>query len=157
MNFDKLIVQFGIYLSTYIVCLASGFLPFVNAEVFLVLVSAITPRHRAPFVVLIATFGQMTAKAIIYLAGRGALKLPLKKYEQKLDTIIQKYGKKRIASNLFIFLSAFTGLPPFYIISILAGVIKFKFMSFLLYGFLGRLIRFSLVVFFPQLFKEIFK
>lgn len=157
MNFDKLIVQFGVYLSTYIACLVSGFLPLVNAEVFLVLVSAITPKSSAPLIILLATIGQMTAKATIYMAGRGSLKLPLKKYEQKMGKVIQKFEKKRMATNSFIFLSAFTGLPPFYIVSILAGVLKLKFLNFLICGFSGRLIRFSVVVLFPQLFKEIFK
>ena len=49
------------------------------------------------------------------------------------------------------FLSSAVGLPPFFATAILAGTLKFPFPRFLVAGFLGRLLRFGLIVAVPAL------
>jgi len=156
MSFEELIAKFGIYLSTFIVCLASGFFPFVNAELYLVTVSAMTPKNVVFPLILISTVGQMLAKSVIYLTGRGILKLPLGNVSKKLDKATQKFQKWEGKTDPFIFLIAFFGVPPFYVVSILAGILRLNFFRFLASGFCGRFLRFSITVLFPQFIKGIF-
>ncbi len=156
MNIEWLISQYGIHLTTFIVCLISGFIPVVNAELYLVAVSALSSKSAAIYLVFISSSSQMIAKAIMYLTGRGSLKLPFKRRNGKLEEVRKKFANWENRTYLFIFISASTGFPPFYFVSILAGMLKLNFKIFLVFGFLGRFVRFSLIVLFPQLLKGIF-
>ena len=155
LDFELLISKFGLQTATFIVCLASGFVPFVNAEIYLVTVSALTTKSNAVAIILISTCAQMIAKSVMYLGGRDVFHLRLNKYKKKIEAVREKYKKLENRSFWFIFLSAFTGFPPFYIVSILSGMMKLNFKWFLISGFSGRLLRFAVAVLAPQLFKEL--
>ncbi len=152
-EFEEIITKVGLYLATFLVCLVSGFLPLVNAELYLVSISAISSKSVALPVILLSTSGQMTAKSIIYLAGRGFLNLPLGKYEKKIEKVRETFAKWQNKIDLLIFMSAFLGFPPFFIVSILAGMQKLNFRRFFIFGFFGRLLRFAITFLFPQLIK----
>jgi membrane protein YqaA with SNARE-associated domain len=49
--------------------------------------------------------------------------------------------------------SAVVGIPPFYVTTVAAGAVGMNFAFFLVVGFIGRLIRFALVVALPQMAK----
>lgn len=49
--------------------------------------------------------------------------------------------------------SAVVGLPPFYVVSIACGLLRFPFARFFVLGLLGRLVHFGVIVMAPQLFK----
>ncbi len=129
-------------------CTASALVPIINGE--LVLVGAILARPSLLIpLVIAAAFGQMIGKCIMYGAGAGAVELAAKKKKEALTKYIDKYREKfeshpRRAAVL-VFVSASVGLPPFYVVSILAGAFNFGFWRFAALGFLGRLIRFSVI------------
>jgi len=150
---ESLITKVGLHLATFIICLLSGFIPIVNAEIYLITISSFTTKTDCVFIILISTSAQMIAKSIIYLSGRGVLNVSLHKYENKLGKVKEKFKKWENKSFIFIFLSAFTGFPPFLVVSILSGMLTLNFNRFLISGFLGRLLRFSVAVIFPQLIK----
>lgn len=152
----SIISDYGLYVGTYLVCLISGFVPIVNAEIFLIFLSTLLTKPLIFPVLLLATIGQMTAKTILFLSGMGILKLSLKRYENKIDETIAKMHRWGSKIDVFIFLSAFTGFPPFYIITIVAGIIRHNFFRFFISGFTGRLLRFGLIILFPQFFKQLF-
>lgn len=156
MNIEWLISHYGIHLTTFVVCVVSGFVPVVNAEIYLVTVSALSSKSAIIYLIFISGAGQMIAKTIMYLTGKGSLNLPFKRRNGKLEEVQKKFKKWENKTSLFIFLSASTGFPPFYFVSILAGMLKFNFKMFLIFGFIGRALRFSLVILFPQLLKGIF-
>lgn len=143
----------GLALATYAYCLVSGLVPVVNTEVYLLSVSALAPRHVALTLILASTCGQMTAKSLMYLVGRGALKLPLGRHEARLEQAGAALQRWRGRTDLLLFASAFTGLPPFYALSIVAGTLRHNFARFFCAGFLGRLLRFAALVLFPQALK----
>jgi membrane protein YqaA with SNARE-associated domain len=148
--------QLWLVLGTYAYCVGSGFIPVMNAEVYLLAVSAASsPATIVPLIVA-SGLGQMTAKSVMYLAGRGVLSLPFGKHQERLDAAGQKLKGSKIGPGGFIFVSAFTGLPPFYVVSILAGTLRIPFFVFFFPGTVGRLIRFAIMVLFPQLAKGIF-
>jgi membrane protein YqaA with SNARE-associated domain len=59
------------------------------------------------------------------------------------------------AIGWFVLTSAATGLPPFYMVSVASGLIGVSFVQFALLGTIGRFVRFSLVVMFPQAVKAL--
>lgn len=153
MDIELLIAKFGLHLATFIVCLISGFVPVVNAEIYLITVSSFSAKTEIFFLIFISTSGQMMAKSIMYLSGRGVLNVSFLKYEKKIEKVKEKFKKWENKSFLFVFLSASSGFPPFYVVSILSGMLKLNFKWFLISGFLGRFVRFSVAVLFPQLIK----
>jgi membrane protein YqaA with SNARE-associated domain len=156
MDFEALIARYGLYLTTYIVAVISGFVPVVNVEVFLVWVAALTPRSQAVGITLLATLGQMTAKTIMYLAAAGVLKISVKKPGKKLQAVQMKMAAWQHRMGLFLFSSASLGVPPFYVVSIASGICRVPIAVFLIWGLAGRLIRFAVTVFLPHLLKGLF-
>ena len=157
MNFEQIVGQFGLYLSTYIIAVISGFVPVVNIEVYLVWVAAFTPRSQGLPIAILATLGQMTAKTLMYLGGAGILKITLRKPEEKMAAVQKKFESWKNRTSLFIFLSAFLGVPPFYFVSVASGALKIKLPRFLIAGLAGRFLRFGITVFFPHLIKSTFR
>jgi membrane protein YqaA with SNARE-associated domain len=157
LNATSLINTWGLPAATYIYCLASGLLPFVNAEAFLVIISsAFLTKSQLLMVTAIASLGQMTAKCIMYSVTRASFKRPPQKYEDRLARARAKLDGWRYGSGFFIFVSASTGFPPLYVVSILAGMLKMNFVTFLVFGLVGRFIRFGITLLFPQLLKSLF-
>ncbi len=153
MNISELTAQYGLYFTSYIVCFISGFVPVVNAELYLVWAIAISPPEAALGLIVCVTTGQMTAKVLMYLSGAGLIRIPLGRYENKLEQIQQKLSRRSIQTSLFIFASAAVGIPPFYLVSISAGILKHSFARFFIFGLLGRLVRFLVIGLFPALIK----
>jgi membrane protein YqaA with SNARE-associated domain len=140
-------------MGTFAYCVLSGLIPFVNAELYLLAASAAAPRELAIPLVLAATAGQMTAKACMYGAGRGVVRLPGERMKRWVVEAENRARDKPVTGGGVVFLSAASGLPPFYVVSIACGVLRFRFGLFLLLGFLGRFIRFGAVVLGPQIGK----
>lgn len=158
MDTAGVLQDFGLYTGAFLVCLISGIVPIINAEIFLIGAVALTsPTHpEIAVIVLMGTIGQMLAKAVTYWAARGALDLSLQKYEQRIEQWRDKFARSEPGLSAFILVSSFTGLPPFFITSILAGVFKIPFMRFLVVGSVGRYARFGLVAWAPALMMEWF-
>ncbi|MCZ6766009.1 MAG: VTT domain-containing protein [bacterium] len=151
MNFEEIINSQGIYVASFVVGIVSGFVPFINTEVFLVLVSATATRPALFPVAILSAVGQMIAKSVIFYAGRGVIKIKMGKYESKVAAVHEKFARWENKADLLILLSAAVGFPPFYVVSFVAGALKNHFAKFLVAGLVGRSIRFAAVVYFPQL------
>jgi len=143
----------GVFLVTYVVALVSGFLPFVNCEAYLISVSVLSPPALVLPLTLAAALGQMTAKVLLYLSGRGVMHLPLGRYRAKLDAARVRFEQRRSRTSMFLFASAASGFPPFYVVAVLAGMLRLSFASFAIAGTLGRFVRFGVVVIVPQLVR----
>jgi membrane protein YqaA with SNARE-associated domain len=147
---DAAAAPLGLYVATYVVCLLSGFVPIVNTEAYLLSVSAFASFRTAVPLTAAAALGQMTSKAVMYLAGRGVLHLPLGRYQDKLAAARAKLDGHRGRTGAFVFASAFSGFPPFYVVSVLAGTLRLHFGGFFAAGASGRFLRFGLCVLLPH-------
>jgi len=154
---DGTVEPLWLVIGTFLYCIASGFIFFLNAEVFLLAVAAVSPPRAAIPLLLAATSGQMIAKSTIYLAGRGVLSLPVGRNQGRLKSVGERLKASRMGPAGFILLSSITGFPPFYVVSILAGTLRIPFPVFFVPGTSGRLIRFGILIFFPQLAKGVFQ
>jgi membrane protein YqaA with SNARE-associated domain len=126
--------------------LVSSLVPLVNAELLLIGLAVATPG-AAPLLVLVMAAGQMVGKSVLFLGGgrltRTALEGRLTRW--RLD------GRTRRAGAPIVGISAFTGLPPFYLVSVAAPALGVRFPSFLALGLAGRLLRFGVLVALPQI------
>jgi membrane protein YqaA with SNARE-associated domain len=132
-------------------CLGSAVFPLLHAEAYLITVSALTSPALSWALVLAGTAGQMAGKIIMYGAGRGALRLPGERLHARLAAAAARYEGHRKLGNALIFLSASAGLPPFFVISVVAGMVRAPLTAFIVFGFLGRFLRFTVAVFLPHL------
>ena len=137
----------GIYAATYLVGLVGGFVPIVNAEVYMASIGAMKERAEIVPLVILGTLGQMTAKTTIFLTGRGLLHLPVARASERMQTVLAKARAWRGPIVLFVFVSAVTGIPPFYLVSLVGGSLELKLAHFIVVGLTGRLIRFFVIAF----------
>ena len=148
--------DWSIVLATFVYCIGSAVIPVMHAEAYLITVSALTPPALAWALVLAATAGQMVGKVAMYWAGRGALRLPSERMRRRLAAVRARYEGHRGVGNGLIFVSASSGLPPFYVIAVVAGMLRVPLRSFVSFGTAGRFLRFTVAVFLPHLIKRTF-
>lgn len=144
---DQLLVVAG----TFFFCVGSALIPVLHAEAYLVAATLIVPPELHWPLVVAAASGQMVGKVGMYLAGRGLLMLPGKRMADRIAAATAKYRDKGSLGSGLVFVSAAAGLPPFYIVSIAAGMLHFPLPRFVLLGLIGRAIRFAVAVFLPHL------
>lgn len=142
----------GLYAAAIFVGVASGLLPLVNNEAFLLWVAATSPLADLLPVAVFTAFGQMLAKSVLYLVGRGVLRLPLR-FGRKVHELQARLEGRRAGLTGLLFASACGGVPPFYVVSVLAGTLRWSFARFLTVGFCGRVLRFSAILGLPLVFR----
>lgn len=144
----------AVWLTTFGVAIASAVIPVINIEIYLLGAAALAPGAMAIPLVLAATAGQMMGKVVVYFACTGAIKLPGRWLQARLDTMNARIQEKPHLGNALVFVSASVGLPPFFVVTMAAGAARMNLLSFVLVGFVGRLIRFAVIVAVPQLARE---
>jgi membrane protein YqaA with SNARE-associated domain len=145
-------------LSYFGLAVASAVFPWVNAEVIILSLPAMAPSKPALLLLLlVATAGHMTGKCFLYWAGRkgdrvltGRAGKALTKWRERLET-------KPSKAVALVLISSVVGLPPFFLMTILAGTLRMNFVVYLTAGTMGRLVRFGAVVMLPQLVLTLFK
>lgn len=142
-----------ILLTTFGVCLVSAFIPVVNAEAYLVAVTATGDQLPTMLVALAGAGGQMLGKYFWYLGGRYSLrwKWLRKRVESpqrkaQYETWKSRVRERPALSAVMLLVSAFIGLPPLAITSILAGHLRMPWWIFVPVGLIGRLGRFGLII-----------
>lgn len=131
----------GLVLATAV----SGVLPIVNAELLVVTAAAALPAVGVPLVAIASTLGQMSTKFSLFAVARWAPSRLPAKAQRALDRATRPLEKREGAVSSLVFASAATGVPPFYGVSLAAGALGVKPVSFLASGSLGRLGRFLLL------------
>jgi membrane protein YqaA with SNARE-associated domain len=139
----------GVYLATFAIAVVSGVVPVVNAELYLIgVVLAVGGIPEALALALLVALGQMIAKAVIYRASRGAAQFGERRTQKlaaKLErarALAERHRRKPLGVT---FVSASLGLPPFYVVSILAGILEVRFRAFFAVGLAGRSLRFGTI------------
>ena len=119
----------------------SSLVPLVNAELLLIGLAVASPS-AAPLLVVVMAAGQMVGKSVLFLGG-GRLT------RSKLESRLARWrldGRTCRARAPLIGISAFTGLPPFYLVSIAAPALGVSFRTYLAVGLGGRVVRLGALV-----------
>ena len=126
------------------ISLTSAVVPWVNAEVLVVSLATVADtRVELALLVLIVTVGQMAGKCVVYWAGRRGAARPSPRVAVVLERWRARLTGRRWAALGLVFASSSLGVPPFYLMSLLAGAMRVNFAHYLLWGTAGRLVRFG--------------
>ena len=154
---DSFLAAGGLYLGTFLYGIVAGLVPFVvPAEILLFGIAAKYTDWRvlAACAVLTAA-GQMVAKVTLYYGARGAIARATGKRKAQIDRVHARLDRWKDKPLVLLFISATVGLPPFYVISLLAGALKIRLRAFLTIGMAGRVIRFAICVAFPATIRSV--
>lgn len=141
-----------ILLATFAVALGAGLVPFFSIEAYVLALSAASPSADLVSVALATSLGQMTAKSVVYLAGRGVLKLPMRRAAHGLGAVSKRLAGRRGAMAI-VLTSAATSVPPFYVVCLAAGALRLRFGPFFIAGYAGGVARFAALFAVPRLFS----
>lgn len=143
---------------TFLYCLLSAFVPVANAEVYLVGV-AVTTDTPLVLLALAAAAGQMLGKMAFYLLGRGVIDVSrlrrraaaTSRWSERMARVREWCGRHPWEPSAVTVVSAVVGLPPFAVVSVLAGSLRMRWWLFAVCGLAGRLVRFLAVLAAPGL------
>ena len=150
MDLEKVIDTVGLYVGTVLIGFVSGLIPLINMEVFLLIISPTVSKSTWVPVSILSAVSQMLAKSLVFFAGRGIINLSVNKHRKKIKAVHRKFLAWKKRTDILIFVSAFIGIPPLYIVSFVAGTVKLNFASFFIIGLIGRILRFGLILYFPR-------
>jgi membrane protein YqaA with SNARE-associated domain len=146
----------AVTLATLGMGVASALVPVLNIEAYLLALAAARGGSGAAWwFALVATVGQMGGKVLFYYAGRGALGLPALSRRKassrrfNLAALRERLVDRPYLSAGVVFASATVGVPPFAVVSLLAGMIGMPLRWFLVVGSIGRFLRFMTVLLVP--------
>jgi membrane protein YqaA with SNARE-associated domain len=141
----------GGYASAFALAFVSALVPIVNAEALVLGYAAIAGpgQGQALIVAAIVATGQMLGKCTLYFVGRGAAKVPSARQQKAIDRWGDRFSRSPSAVMGLVFVSASSGFPPFYAISLLAGTFRVNIVGFFVVGLIGRFIRFGILALFP--------
>jgi membrane protein YqaA with SNARE-associated domain len=136
-------------LTTFGYCVVSALVPVVNAEAYVAGVAAVFDGFGVWSVALAAASGQMVGKVVYFLLGRDSLrwrwvraKTESPKWRDALGRWQRRVGGNPWLGGLLLFVSAWLGVPPFAVMSVIAGQLRVPLAVFLAAGLAGRLGRF---------------
>lgn len=100
-----------------------------------------------------AAAGQMTGKLAWYYAGAGSTRLPWlrrtmdkPRWQERFARWEERTRGRPVFTGALLSLSAFAGVPPFMVMSVVAGVLRVPLTLFLGTGLAGRFLRFWVVL-----------
>jgi membrane protein YqaA with SNARE-associated domain len=135
------------------VAFASALIPLVNIEAYLGVRGSVGGLESLWVLGLAAALGQMAGKVIWYYLGANSLswgwvrrRIETPKAQERLDKWRSRTHERPWFAGGLVFLSAFSGFPPFAILAVLAGQLRMSLTLFFVLGLLGRWLRFTAVL-----------
>lgn len=135
------------------VAFASALVPLVNIEAYLGVRGSVGGIDNVWVLGLAAGFGQMVGKVVWYYLGASSLhwgwvrrRMETPKARARLETWRTRTHERPVVAGALVFVSAFTGFPPFAILSVLAGQLRMQLALFFGLGLAGRWLRFTAVL-----------
>jgi membrane protein YqaA with SNARE-associated domain len=141
----------GIYVALFLFAMLSGVFVLANSEAALAALG-LTSTYTWPKLVALAVIvalGQVTTHALLYQSARGLSKVGAKrrpKLEAKIAKARELGARWQNSELLLIALGATIGIPPQFLVALLAGVIGIRFRTFVAIDVTGRIARFTTIV-----------
>ena len=146
----------AMFTSTLLLSIASGFIPLINIEVYLIGISIHQSGQHWLLITTAAAIGQTIAKSVTYFLSRYANYFLNEKYTLKIKQIKAFQDRWAMTGLSVLFCSTFLGFPPLYLSSIYYGLIKFNSKIFISMVFIGRWLRFSAIFIAPNTIKWLY-
>lgn len=140
-------------ITTFGVAMLSALCPLVNLELYMAGVGALGPTTGFWSVVLLAAAGQSLGKLFWYQVGRSSLnwsfirrKIESPRWKNQFEKLKRKTEQRPWVGVGLVFASATAGLPPLAIMAVLTGQLHFSRVVFVATTFVGRTLRFAVVL-----------
>lgn len=131
----------------------SALVPFINVEAYLGLRATVSSLDTVWLPALVAAVGQMAGKLVWYQLGASALgwgwvrrRVERPRNAARLEAWRQRTHDRPVLAAGLVLVSAFSGLPPFAVLSVVAGQLRMNLPLFLAVGLVGRWLRFVVVL-----------
>jgi membrane protein YqaA with SNARE-associated domain len=138
---------------TFGVCLVSALIPLVNAEAYLVALGVATDPAGLWLIAFVAGLGQTAGKLIWYEVGRRALtwsftrrKMSNPKAQRLRKLWHDRLEARPVVSGSVLFLAASVGIPPLFVMAVVAGQLEINRVWFTIIVLVGRTLRFAAVL-----------
>jgi len=135
------------------VALLSTLVPLINIEAYLGVRGSVGGIENIWLLGFAAGIGQMVGKVVWYYIGASSLSWPwvsrrleTPKAQTRLATWRARTHERPVVAGALVFASAFSGFPPFAILSVLAGQLRMQLALFFGLGLAGRWLRFTAVL-----------
>jgi membrane protein YqaA with SNARE-associated domain len=140
-------------LATIVVGFASALVPLINIEAFLGVRASVADVDAAWPLALAAATGQIGGKLVWYYLGASALdwgwvrrRVAGPSNAERLERWRRRTRERPVLAGILMFVSAFTGLPPFAALSVVAGQLRISLLLFCGLGLAGRWLRFLTIL-----------
>ena len=140
-------------IGTFFFSVASALIPILNLEAYLAAVAVKANNLSDWQLAAVGAAGQTAGKVIWYYAGIHSMKVPWirrKMETEKWQLSYERWHERIVGRPVFAgaisFASAVSGFPPLAVIAVLAGTLRMNFAVFVSTVFVGRTIRFWLVL-----------
>lgn len=140
-------MEIALLTSAFVMSVASGLIPLVNAEVLVAGAAVAAPPGYVIPVIAVCSLGQMAAKVGLYAGARWLPERLPAKARARLDRAAEKTGRLEEAGFTLVLVSGILGIPPFYLITLAAGALRMNLTWFVVVGLAGRLVRFTVIAF----------
>ena len=140
-------------LTTFGVAMLSALCPLVNLELYMAGVGAFGAATGFWSVVLLAAAGQSLGKLFWYQVGCSSLrwgfiqrKTESPRWKNQFEKLKRQTDQRPWVGVGLVFASATAGLPPLAIMAVLTGQLHFSRVMFVATTFVGRTLRFAVVL-----------
>jgi membrane protein YqaA with SNARE-associated domain len=154
MHLVHVALALGVYPTLALVAFAGALFPPISVELAVVGLAAALPSPDILLLAAVATGGQMAGNSAMYSIGRRGVGLT-GKYAKALERWGHRLRGSRRSVRAVVFFSSVSGLPPFSVISTLAGTFRTSFTSFVLVGSTGRFLHFGAIILLPLLLRSL--
>jgi len=155
MDFVHLALEHGVYLTIAVIAFVSAIFPVINAELAVLAFAAALPDANLMLLVLSATAAQMAGKSAMYWVGRSGSAMASGRYASAIERWGDRFRGSGGSVGALVFVSSASGLPPFYVISTLAGTFRTSFVGFLIAGTAGRFLHFAVLAWAPLVVRAL--
>ena len=135
------------------VAFVSALVPLVNIEAYLGVRGSVAGVESVWVLGFAAAFGQRVGKVVWYSLGASSLswwwvrkRIETPKAQLRLERWRTRTQERPILTGALVFVSAFSGFPPFAILAVLAGQLRMHLAQFFVLGLAGRWLRFAAVL-----------
>lgn len=137
-------------LATLAIVTMAGLLPATPGDVLLLGVAAAAPPSLLLALVGVATAGHMAAKVVVYRAGCRAPRAVPTRHRARVERARSCLAGRRHLQRLVVLVSSATSVPPFYLVTALAGTLGLPLRDFLIAGSVGAAVRFAALLCLPR-------
>ncbi len=127
----------------------SALIPVISIEAYLAALGGAHTQVGLLTLALSAAVGQTLGKAVLYVLAAHATDLPWLRRKTQTESWQRGYARWHARAEHhpwrtggLVFVSAFSSLPPLYLLTVIAGQLRFGLPGFLAATFAGRWLRF---------------